>query len=84
MAEAASGVLQGLAQRGGFLRDAEFSFQPSRDDVHIPARMIKELGLVNGAVVSGDIKETKKGRQMSDVVSINGLPPRGFCPSYAI
>ena len=74
----AEGVLQMLPKGGGFLRDASQSFQSSRDDVHVPNKLIRAHGLVNGAVVRGQATQGKKGRQLADVESVCGLPPDEF------
>ena len=78
MAEDVYGVLQVLPKGGGYLRDAELSFQPMADDVHVPVNLIRQLGLINGAVVVGSAKAGKKGRQLTDVTTISGLTPEEF------
>ena len=42
MSEAVSGVLQKAPKGGGYLRAAEYSFQPTPDDVWVPAKLIRE------------------------------------------
>ena len=76
--ETASGILQCLQQGGGFLRDAARSFQPSSDDVWVSSKLIREFGLVDGAEVSGAVRQGKKGCQLVSVESVCGLTPEKF------
>ena len=46
MAEDVHGVLQVLPKGGGYLRDAELSFQPLADDVHVSVNLIRQFGLI--------------------------------------
>lgn len=76
--ETTSGVLQLLPRGSGFLRDANHSFQPGRDDVWVSSKLIREYGLVDGAVVSGHKRRGEKGWQLVEVESICGLEPAQF------
>ncbi len=78
MPEATSGVLQILKKGGGFLRDPEISYQPISNDVHVPAKLIRDFGLVEGAVISGEVRNSKRGRQLATVETICDLPPDQF------
>ncbi|MCB0100103.1 MAG: transcription termination factor Rho, partial [Caldilineaceae bacterium] len=78
MSQTASGVLEQLKRGGGFLRAAEWSFQPSPDDVFVPVKLIRQYGLVEGAQVSGPTRRGKKNVELSDVESVCGLPPADF------
>lgn len=73
-----SGVLQCLRQGGGFLRDPELSFQAGPNDTWVSTKLIKQFGLVEGAVVTGEAHGGKKGPQLASVQSICGLPPEQF------
>ncbi|HDQ44159.1 MAG TPA: transcription termination factor Rho [bacterium] len=72
------GVLQVLERSGGFLRDPAYSFQPGRGDVFVPPPVIRETGLVEGAMVCGTAVQTDRGNQLSTVESVCGLPPDQF------
>src|SRR5436853_6642698 len=74
----ASGVLQILDRRGGFLRDPSRSFAPSRPDVFVPATLIQRFHLVSGALVSGTAKSERQGARLDTVDSVCGLPPDTF------
>jgi len=78
MTDTASGVIEVLKGRGGFLRDPARSFRPDRSDVFVPQKMIGRFGLIPGAVVSGSAESAKRGRRLTDVQSICGLPPEKF------
>ncbi len=74
----ATGVLQTLQRGGGFLRDDKRSFQPGNDDVWVSSKVIRENGLVDGAVVTGAIQKGSKGYQLARVESVCGLTPEEF------
>jgi transcription termination factor Rho len=78
MSETASGVLQIFNQGWGFLRHPEFSFQPGPEDAWLPAQMIREYGMVEGAEVIGEKQRGQKGWQLTTVESICGLAPEKF------
>lgn len=76
--EQACGVLQIVSRGNGFLRDPALFFQPSPADVRVPARLIREAGLVEGAAVCGPVRSGKRGPQLAAVASICGLDPAEF------
>ncbi len=78
MSERGNGVLQLLPKGGGYLRAAEYSFQPTSDDVWVPAKLIRQYGLTEGAEVTGPTKTGKKGTELADVELISGLTPEAF------
>jgi transcription termination factor Rho len=76
--QTASGVLKRLQRGGGFLRNSTRSFQPGSEDVWVSSKLIREYGLVNGAVVSGAAHREKRGYQLATVESVCGLAPAEF------
>lgn len=78
MSRSVRGVLQSLPRGGGFLRDAARSFQPSSEDVWVSSKLIREYGLVDGALVEGTAQSGKKGYQLATVASVCGLSPEQF------
>jgi transcription termination factor Rho len=78
MSELVSGVFQSVRQGGGFLRDAELSFQAGPNDVFVPSELVRKCGLVDGAVVAGPVRRGKRGVELAGVDSISGLPPDQF------
>jgi transcription termination factor Rho len=76
-----SPVIAGIFQRsgsGGALRQAEFSLQPQADDVLVPANLIRQYGLIEGAVVSGSTRQSKLGVELTNIEAIGGLSPENF------
>jgi transcription termination factor Rho len=78
MSDTATGVLEILKQGGGFLRDPARSFKPDKQDMFVPQKAISRFGLVTGATVTGSARLTKRGPQLIDVESVNGLAPDVF------
>jgi len=72
------GVLQKLQQGGGFLRDPARSFQPGSDDVWVSSQLMRQYGLVEGAVVDGTASKGAKGMRLETVETICGLGPEAF------
>ena len=64
------------AQRGaGVLLDPAFSFQPGPDDVKVPAGLVRQYGLVDGATVVGQAQGGKRGPTLAQVTTIAGGTP---------
>jgi transcription termination factor Rho len=78
MTDIASGVVEILKGRGGFLRDPSRSFRPDRSDVFVPQKLIGRFGLITGAMVSGPAESAKRGRRLTGVQSICGMSPDEF------
>ncbi len=72
------GVLSLLPRGGGFLRDPEISFRPTNDDAWVSAQLIRQHGLVEGALVTGSVRRGDKGYQLATVETIAGLTPEQF------
>jgi transcription termination factor Rho len=73
-----AGVLEGLDRGSGMLRDPATSFEPSRWDTWVPPGLIREYGLVEGAMVIGTARQGEKGIQLHAVESVCGLSPERF------
>ena len=73
-----SGVLTLLPRGGGFLRDPDLSFRPTNDDAWVSVQLIRQYGLVEGALVTGAIRRGDKGYQLATVETICGLTPDQF------
>ncbi len=78
MTETVTGILEVLRQGKGFLRDPARSLQPAPTDVAVPPALIKQHGLVTGAVVEGKASAGKRGRVLRAVDSVCGLSPEAF------
>lgn len=73
-----SGVLALLPRGGGFLRSPENSFRPTNDDAWVSAQLIREYGLPEGALVTGQVRRGDRGYQLASVDTICGLAPEQF------
>jgi transcription termination factor Rho len=78
MSSTTSGVLEIQNGRGGFLRNAERSFQPDGKDPFVPQQLIGRFGLTSGVVVAGPVQADKQGPRLTDVETICGMTPQAF------
>ncbi|MCL4862037.1 MAG: transcription termination factor Rho [Caldilineaceae bacterium] len=62
----------------GVLRDPALSFQPGPDDPTVSARLIRDHGLAEGAVVCGAVRRNRQGPQLATVESVCDLTPEQF------
>ena len=68
------GILKRARKGSGILLDPA---QPW-DDIQVPAKLIQEYRLVEGATVAGPVQDGKRGPQLAGVESICGLAPEDF------
>ena len=54
------GVLETIQDGYGFLRSADYNYQPSPDDVYVPPHLVKSFGLKTGDVVQGLFAHLRK------------------------
>ncbi len=69
------GVLEVISDGYGFLRSADYNYQPSPDDVYISPSQVRQNGLKTGDVVNGHIRPPKEGEKyfaLINILSING------------
>ncbi len=52
--------------------------KPAGGEIFVPQRLMQEYGLVEGATVSGLVRQGQKGRELSRVESICGRTPRAY------
>ncbi len=78
VSESVVGVFKPVAKKHGVLRSLSSNLRPSREDVAVPAALVRQFGLVEGAYVSGTGKKGKKGAELATVESICGLMPEAF------
>ncbi len=67
------GVFQSYKKGGGFLRNPQNSFRPSREDIWVSHQVVRKYRLTNGAEVTGVAQKSKKGKQLVDVNSVFGI-----------
>lgn len=78
MPTTASGVLEVLDRRGGFLRDSARSFEPEPSDVFVSGQIITRFQLSTGAEVVGPVQSVAEGLRLADVESVCSLAPEQF------
>ncbi len=69
------GVLEVISDGYGFLRSADYNYQPSPDDVYISPQQVRQNGLKTGDTVKGSIRPPKEGEKyfaLISILSING------------
>ena len=75
MADTVSGILKLGKQGSGVLRDL---IKPSSGEIAVPARLVREHKLVQGATVTGPARQGKQGLELTAVETIGGLTPAAF------
>ncbi|MFC1532269.1 transcription termination factor Rho [Thermodesulfobacteriota bacterium] len=78
MTNTVSGVLKFTGKYGGVLCDPLFSFRSRTNDVTVPAELIREYRLVQGATITGHARKARSRSVLSSVESISGLTPDAF------
>ncbi len=75
----AAGILEITNKGAGFLRRRESGYYPSRGDVHVGQKLIRQFGLRTGDEISGPAVQPKgRGKSLSlrTVETLNGRDPR--------
>ena len=75
----AEGTLELMPDGFGFLRSAEYSYQPSADDVYVSPSQVRRFGLRRGQVVKGLIRPPQEAETyfaMLRVEEVNGRDPK--------
>ncbi len=75
------GVLEVLPDGFGFLRCADYNYQPGPDDIYVSPSQIRKFGLKTGHTVSGQIRPPKEGEKyfaLLKVESVNGEEPESI------
>jgi len=78
MLDITTGILTRTKGRAGVLRDLTQTFHSIKHDVLVPAQLVQEYRLVEGATVTGPVRRGKKGLELEAVESICGLAPEAF------
>jgi transcription termination factor Rho len=76
MAETVHGVLKRSAKGSGVLRNPAMSLRPDRSDVFVPASLAQRL--CDGAMVTGDVRTGRRGRELVSVDNVCGLSLKEF------
>ena len=75
------GVLEVVPDGYGFLRSADYNYQPSPDDVYMAPNQVKQYGLKTGDTVKGNIRPPREGEKyfaFVNVEQINGKKPEAM------
>ncbi len=82
MPDSASGILKLSRQGGGTLVSAALNSPtgPSRPpgEIVVPARLVRENRLVEGATVAGPLRQSKQGLELASIESVCGCPVAEF------
>ena len=70
------GVLEVISDGYGFLRSADYNYQPSPDDVYIAPYQIRQNGLKTGDTIRGSIRPPKEGEKYFALINILGINGR--------
>jgi transcription termination factor Rho len=74
MTDTTSGILKVMKNGDGILHNPA----EGTDGVHVPARLIREYRLPEGATVTGPVRTGTKGPQLATVEAVCGLAPEAF------
>ena len=74
MIEIANGILK-RGRGGAVLINA---VQPAAGEISVPARLLGEYALVEGASVTGPVVQGRSGRELAGVTEVCGLPPAAY------
>lgn len=72
------GILEVLGTGSGFVRLAEHSYTPSRDDIYVGGKVINRFGLRSGDEISGKVGRRPRNGKSAPLVhvsAVNGRPP---------
>jgi len=74
----AEGVLEILDEGYGFLRSADYNYQPGPDDIYVSPSQIKRFDLRTGDTISGQVRPPKESERyfaLLKIEAINTEPP---------
>lgn len=74
MAEYATGILK-RSGGGALLVNA---VAPAQGAVRVPARLVQQFALVEGATVGGPVRQGRQGRELATVETVCGLTPEAY------
>src|SRR5438046_1062286 len=74
MADHATGILK-RSGGGALLVNA---VAPAQGAVRVPARLVQQFALVEGATVGGPVRQARQGRELATVETVCGLTPEAY------
>ena len=78
MPETTSGILKRTKKGGGVLCDLSHPYSPEEGEAEVPARLMREHHLVEGATVAGPVRRGSRAPELVGVESVCGLTPEEF------
>jgi transcription termination factor Rho len=78
MSDMITGILKHTGKGAGMLRDPGQSLLPGPDDVFVPAKLVQEHRLPEGARVTGSVRRVSQGPLLTSVEQVCGLTPEVF------
>ncbi|MHC4943336.1 MAG: transcription termination factor Rho [Planctomycetota bacterium] len=78
MPDLTQGVLKREKKDQFVLRDPVRSFRSTAKDPRVPIKIVRDLGLVEGATITGKVRRNKRGFEMVNIDNVCGLPPKEF------
>lgn len=78
MSEIVSGVLKLSKGGNGVLRDPKRAFRPGPRETIVPAKLIRQYELPQGALLAGPVNKERREPELIDVQTICGLTPDDF------
>jgi transcription termination factor Rho len=69
----AEGVLEVLPDGFGFLRSADFSFQPGPDDIYVSPSQIRRFNLRTGDMLKGQVRQPKDSERYFALVKVDQI-----------
>ncbi|MGV8073964.1 MAG: transcription termination factor Rho [Syntrophobacteraceae bacterium] len=73
-----TGVLRQTKGGAGVLRNPSRNFRSSPDDVFVPAKFMRQYGLVEGVTVTGPVQKTNRFQELATIELVCNLPPEAF------
>jgi transcription termination factor Rho len=78
MPDRTKGILKRIRGGAGTLCDPSSASLPADREPYVPAKLIRQHDLVEGACVTGTIQSSKQGLQLATVETVCGLDPEAF------
>ena len=72
------GVMKSTQNGTGVLRDPARSFRSGPHDVHVPADIVSRYGLIEGATVTGTVRQGKRRLELAEVATVCGMSPAAY------
>jgi transcription termination factor Rho len=78
MSEALTGILKRINKDQFSLRTADRSYRPGPLMASVPPDLVRRFGLIEGAMVTGEVDVRKGKRVLTEIERVGGLVPEAF------